>query len=90
MTTLVDRSPDLLRLIEDGYDIEVRDGNLLVHHVPYVTKDGDVDYCILVSELTTNGSATVQPGNHQVWVVGGVPHDHKGNQIMIVLDQPHN
>ena len=35
--TLVDRSEDLRRLVEEGFDVEVRDGNLLVHHVPYVT-----------------------------------------------------
>jgi hypothetical protein len=88
--TLVDRSPDLSKLVEEGYDIEVRGGNLLVHHVPYVTSEKRVDYCILVSELTTNGTTTIQPGSHQVWVVGGVPHDHLGNKVKIVLDQPHN
>lgn len=88
--TLVDRSPDLSQLVEDGYDIEIRDGNLLVHHVPYVTSEGHVDHCILVSELSHNGTTTIAPGNHQVWVVGGIPHDHLGNRVKIVLDQPHN
>ena len=88
--TLVDRSPDLSRLVEEGYDIEIRDTNLLVHHVPYVTSDGRVDYCILVSELSHNGTTTVTPGSHQVWVVGDIPHDHLGNRVSIVLDQPHN
>lgn len=88
--TLVDRSPDLSRLVAEGYDIEIRDGNLLVHHVPCVTSDGRIDYCILVSELTHNGTMTVAPGSHQVWVVGGIPHDHRGNRITIVLDQPQN
>lgn len=60
--TLVDRSPDLAKLVEDGYDVEIRDGNLLIHHVPYVNADGHVAYCILVSELTTNGEQTVAPG----------------------------
>lgn len=88
--TLVDRSPDLSRLVEDGYDIEIRDGSLLVHHVPYVTSEGRVDYCILVSELTHNGTTTIAPGDHQVWVVGGVPHDHQGNHVRIVRVESHN
>jgi hypothetical protein len=88
--TLVDRSPDLSRLVKEGYDLEIRDGNLLVHHVPYVTCEGRVDYCILVSELTHNGTTTVAPGDHRVWVVGEVPHDHLANRVKIVLDDPHN
>lgn len=87
MTTLVDRSPDLARLAEEGYDIEVRDGNLLVHHVPYVNATGEVAYCVLVSELSTNGERTIVPGRHEIWVVGDVPQDHQGNKISIIADE---
>jgi hypothetical protein len=85
--TLVDRSDDLTRLIEDEYDIEVRDGNLLVHHVPYVNSAGEVEYGILVSDLSTNGERTIQPGRHEVWVVGSVPHDHQGNEVAGIADR---
>jgi hypothetical protein len=90
--TLVARSPDLARLVDEGYDIEIRDAFLLVHHVPYVTSAGKVDHCILVSELTTNGAHTIEPQNHTVWVVGDVPHDHQGNKVTIVIndEQPLN
>jgi hypothetical protein len=85
--TLVARSPDLSRLVDERYDIEIRDGNLLVHHVPYLDSAGAVGYCILVSELTTDGARTVTPGRHEVWVVGDVPHDHEGRQIGILADR---
>ncbi len=85
--TLVDRSPDLFKLVEEGYDIEIRDSNLLVHHVPYVTSNGAVDFCILVSELTTKGDQTVTPGRHEVWVVGDIPHDHLGKKVSIIVDE---
>ncbi len=85
--TLVARSDDLARLIDEGYDIEVREGSLLVHHVPYVTSAGEVDYCILHSELTTNGERTVRPGRHEVWVIGGIPHDHQGNKLSLVIEE---
>ncbi len=88
--TLVAHSPDLAKLVDEGYDVEVRDGNLLVHHVPYVTGAGQVAYCILVSELSTDGHKTVAPGSHQAWVVGDIPHDHQGNKVTIVLDQKHD
>lgn len=89
--TLVDLSPDLSKLVEEGYDVEVRDENLLVHHVPYVNSEGAVDYCILVSELSTNGERTITPGRHEVWVVGGVPYDHQGKKVSIIADEsPHD
>lgn len=84
---LVDHSPDLTRLVNDEYDIEIRDGNLLVHHVPYVNAAGEAAHCILVSELSTNGERTIEPGRHEVWVVGDVPHDHQGNKISIIADE---
>lgn len=85
--TLVAHSPDLTQLIEEGYDIEVRGENLLVHHVPYVNDQGQADHCILVSELSTNGERTIAPGRHEVWVVGSVPHDHLGKEIGIIADK---
>lgn len=85
--TLVARSDDLARLIDEGYDIEVRGGSLLVHHVPYVTSAGEVDYCVLHSELTTNGERTVRPGRHEVWVIGGIPHDHQGKKLSLVIEE---
>jgi len=85
--TLVDRSLDLTQLVVEEYDIEIRDGNLLVYHVPYVNSDGEVARCILVSELSTNGEQTIKPGRHEVWVVGGVPYDHQGNKIGIIADE---
>lgn len=85
--TLVAHSDDLTRLVNDEYDIEVREGNLVVHHVPYVNSSSEVAYCILVSELTTNGEQTVAPERHEISVVGGIPHDHQGNKLSIVIDE---
>ena len=90
-STLVVLSPDLTQLIEEEYDIEVRGENLVVHHVPFVNSAGAVEFGILVSELTTNGERTVQPGRHEMWLVGGVPYDHLGQKIRIVnSEDPHD
>lgn len=44
-------SPDLQRLLDDGYGVELREGYLLVHHVPYVTAATQVSYGTLVRKL---------------------------------------
>jgi hypothetical protein len=85
--TLVGHSPDLAKLVEDGYDVEIRDGNLLVHHIPYVNAEGAADYCVLVSDLSVSGDTTIAPGRHEVWVVGDVPRDHQGQKISIIADE---
>lgn len=67
---LVSRSPDLQRLHQEGYDIEIRSGYLLVKHVPFATSAGEVAYGTLVSELSIAGTVTTRPADHVVSFVG--------------------
>ncbi|SFM85580.1 hypothetical protein SAMN05216573_10519 [Bradyrhizobium sp. Rc3b] len=49
---LIARSNDLLRLRNDGFNIEVRNGYLLIKDVPYVDDAGIVhEDGVLISEL---------------------------------------
>src|SRR6202035_476955 len=81
---LVSHSPDLLRLQEEGDDIEIRSSNLLVK-VPYVTSDQVVASGFLVSELTTSGDSTTTPSTHVVSFVGAsdddLPCDNLGRSL---------
>ena len=52
---LISRREDLERLVEDGYEIEVRSGYLVLHRVPYVTSERTVKYGQLVCPLTVDG-----------------------------------
>ena len=81
---LVSLSPDLLRLQEEGYDIEIRGTNLLVR-VPYATADQAVASGFIVSELTTSGETTTTPNTHVVSFVGAdegdLPCDNHGQPL---------
>jgi hypothetical protein len=70
---LISRSPDLQRLEKEGYDLEIRAGHLLVKDIPYVNSQREVKRGILVSELTTAGNRTAQPGTHVAMWVGEHP-----------------
>jgi hypothetical protein len=83
---LVSRSPDLLRLQEEGYDIEIRSSNLLVK-VPYVTADRVVASGLLVSELTTSGDTTTTPSTHVVSFVGATSGDLPCDNLGRILDE---
>lgn len=67
-------SPDLQRLLDDGYDVELREGYLLIHHVPYVTTAAEVSYGTLVSILDlSGGGVTVTPSTHVAMWIGEYP-----------------
>jgi hypothetical protein len=84
---LVSRSPDLTRLRDEGFDLEIRSNYLLVKHVPYVTSGREVAYGMLISELSISGSSTIQPSDHVVSFAGGVPCDHHGARLDKIVNQ---
>ncbi len=84
---LISRSPDLTRLRDEGYELDCRDGYLLVSHVPYVTAERTVAYGTLVSPLTVSGDTTDRPGTHEAWFLGGLPHDQHGRELTAIINQ---
>lgn len=78
---LISRSPDLARLQNEGYEVEVRGAYLLVSHVPYVDPSREIRLGTLVSDLTLAGQVTARPGSHVVYFVGEQPCDRNGNPI---------
>ena len=79
--TLINHSPDLQRLIADGYEIEIVGGHVAMRGVPYVNSSGKVRRGSLVSELTLSGDKTAKPSTHVVMFAGEYPCDHKGRPI---------
>ncbi len=79
--SLIDRSADLRRLEDEGYEVEVRSGHLLLKHVPYVTEAGAIKYGTLVSELNLAGDTTTKPSTHVVMFAGDMPCDPQGQPL---------
>jgi predicted ThiF/HesA family dinucleotide-utilizing enzyme len=77
----------LQRLRDEGYDLEIRAGYLLVKHIPYVTGAGSVSYGTFICELTTNGTRTVQPV-HEICFIGGLPYDNNGERLDRIMNNP--
>src|SRR6266545_2739778 len=78
-------SNDLARLQQEGYAIEVRDGFLLLHHIPYVDPDRRVQYGVLVSPLEM-GDVTARPSNHVARFIGSEPCDQNGNPLEKIIN----
>ncbi len=82
---LIARSPDLKRLQDEGYDIEVRERFLLVRSFPYLNSKREVKYGILVMPLDSAGDATTTPGNHVAYFIGDAPCHENGRPMTEVI-----
>jgi hypothetical protein len=81
---LIARSPDLLRLQNEGYDITVRDGFLLVGSIPYVDSNRAVRRGTLISKLDLSGDKTSVPTDHVAYWTGEHPCHADGSIISAI------
>lgn len=84
---LINRSPDLTRLRDEGYEIDVAAGYLIIRHVPYVTAGREVKYGALVSTLELSAERTRRPDTHVVFFVGEQPCHKDGREILALKHQ---
>jgi hypothetical protein len=78
---LIARSPDLSRLREEGYEVDIREDHIVVTNVPYVTAEQQVARGMLAISLTTSGERTGPPVDHTVWWQGSMPCHRDGTPI---------
>lgn len=82
---LINHSPDLKRLRDEGYKMELRNGFLLVHRIPYVNSSQEIEEGILVTDLELAGDKTVKPNNHVIYFIGNQPCEKDGNEITGII-----
>ena len=84
-------SPDLQRLKDEGYGVQLRAGHLLVD-VPYVNARRQVKWGYLVSSLELAGNQTVRPDIHVAYFIGDTlddyPCDSSGVKLERIMHQP--
>ena len=84
---LISRSSDLSALCEDGYEVAVRGGFLVLTHVPYLNANREVRFGSLASPLTLAGDVTSTPGTHVVHFQGDYPCNLDGTPIEAIRHQ---
>ena len=78
---LICRNPILQQLLSDGFDIEVRDGLLIVHHIPYLNNKVEMLSGALIMPLVTAGDIVKEPDSHTAYWVGQQPCNCDGTII---------
>jgi hypothetical protein len=87
---LINRSPDLKQLRDEGYDIEVLSTFLLIKNIPYVNSNKEIKLGTLVSELTMAGDVTTTPSTHVALFTGDHPCNKDGTEIKQIKHQSGN
>ncbi|SDF44305.1 ThiF family protein [Mucilaginibacter pineti] len=82
---LINPNPDLRQLWDEGYEIEIVDAFLMIHHIPYLANELTVKYGTLVSTLDLAGDLTVRPGTHVTTFIGETPHHRDGRAINAII-----
>jgi hypothetical protein len=74
----IDRSPDLKRLRDEGFNILVRDGYLLMHDVPYVNGAREIKRGVIVAALNLTNDIAGTPPDHTALFAGDYPCHETG------------
>lgn len=78
---LVNRNPDLGRLVEKGYAVAFDSNCLIVRDIPYLSQEGALAWGALVAKLIFVDRESVEQDDHQVYFAGGHPHGLDGQPI---------
>ncbi|RZB19606.1 ThiF family adenylyltransferase [Streptomyces sp. F001] len=82
-TALLARDPDLTRLLDDGYDVVVHAGHIVVRHIPYVTENRTVEHGFFAYPVTISGDRLVSGTDHRIWFSGSAPCDEHGRPLAL-------
>src|SRR5688500_7870166 len=75
------RSDDLIKLRNEGYDLFVVGGHLLIKNIPYVTAKNQVAYGTLIMRLNLADDKTNKPSDHVAMWSGEHPCHVGGAKI---------
>jgi hypothetical protein len=82
--TKIALDPHLRKLRDEGFDLEVRANNLLVHAMPYVTPAKVVAFGTLAMSLNMIGDQVGPPPDHTAKFIGECPCSAGGGPLVIV------
>ena len=78
---LISLNSDLKKLRDDGYDLEVKSGHLLVKNIPYINSKKEIKCGTIVSILSLAGDKTIRPETHVAHFFGEYPCDKNGQEL---------
>jgi len=74
-------SPDIIRLVDEGHEVEIRQDYLLVGHLPHLNAQRQVCYGTLVVALNVEADIIKPPKTHAIYFIGAFPCNRDGSPI---------
>ena len=84
---LINHSPDLKKLQDEGLEVNVHEGYLIISGIPYANSKKEISLGTLVSDLDLSGSKTTRPKTHVVYFIGEQPCHKDGKTIEQIRHQ---
>jgi len=79
---LINHSPDLKQLRDEGFEIEVKGGYLLIHQIPYLNHLKEIKRGVLITSLDlASSNKTSTPSTHVILFTGEYPCNRDGSSI---------
>lgn len=79
-------SPDVRRLVDEGYDVAIVDSRyIVVNNVPYVSAAGEISYASIISAYKESEGVAQVDNDHTVWFTGTAPCLPNGDSLASVL-----
>lgn len=83
---LVRSSPDLAKLVNEGYAVRIQAGHLVIDDIPFATADKTVVRGSLICPLDLQGNKAARPSTHVMWF-SHLPYTHEGIEMTHLLHQ---
>ena len=84
---LIARDPSISPLIDEGYEVVIRNNHLLLLNIPYVNAEKTVRRGILICNLGQAFCPLGAPPHHQAWFVGDIPCYASGQEMEALINQ---
>ena len=81
---LINHSPDIKKLRNEGYEVSIHGTHLVITNIPYVDQSKQVKRGTLVSDITIGAGKVAPPGTHVAYFAGGHPCNADGTIIQSI------
>ncbi|MGQ8844693.1 ThiF family adenylyltransferase [Serratia sp. TSA_7] len=83
---LINRSPQLLRLRNEGYNLCVNGAYLLIKDIPYVNEKREIQSGVLILQLALTADIAMVPPDHTAYFTGDTPCDSQGLPLVSIIN----
>lgn len=78
----INHSPDIKKLRDNGYEVEIIGNYLLVHSIPYLNAKKEIVLGTLVTNVSIANNQVTKPNNHVIHFSGEFPCNTDGTKII--------